>query len=213
MIFFKKQKAVLEKIKAYLEQVDLCSERFRACMAALLHRLDDPDNEGRVDLVHQAESKADDLRRQIEFELYERALIPESRGDVLGLLETMDYIPSAFQSLCEQVYLQRIVFPEAFRDRYLRLIDVNLKGYRLVRDAMLAMFYGQDIRELSSQIDSTESESDRIERSLIRDVFAMDGDKADKILLKEIVVNTGNISDNSESVKDRLVLAVVKRKI
>jgi uncharacterized protein Yka (UPF0111/DUF47 family) len=75
------------------------------------------------------------------------------------------------------------------------------------------MFYGKDIRELSAQIDSTESESDRIERSLIRDIYAMEVDKADKILLKEVVANTGNITNHSESVKDRLVLAVVKRKI
>jgi predicted phosphate transport protein (TIGR00153 family) len=182
-------------------------------MVSLLRRLDDPENEGRVDLVHQAESKADDLRRQVEFELYERALIPESRGDVLGLLETLDNSPSAFQSLCEQVYYQKIVFPEAFRERFLRLLEINLKSYQLVREAVLGMFYGQDVRQLCMQIDSTESESDRSERALIRDIFSMDGDKADKILMKEIVVNAGNISDSSESVKDRLVLAIVKRKI
>jgi predicted phosphate transport protein (TIGR00153 family) len=213
VFFFKKQQAVLEKIKAYLEEVDLCGSRFRECVAALLNQLDDPENEGRVDLVHQAESKADDIRRQIEFELYDRALIPESRGDVLGLLETLDTIPGMFQSLCEQIFLQRIVVPEAFRERFLKLFDVNLKSYQLVREAVLCMFYGTDIRQLSIQIDSVESESDRIERRLIRDIFASDCDKADKILLKEIVVNTGDISDNGESVKDRLVLAVVKRKI
>jgi uncharacterized protein Yka (UPF0111/DUF47 family) len=132
---------VLEKLKAYLEEVDLCGSRFRECMMSLLDRLEDPENEGRADLVHHADSKADDLRRQIEFELHDRALIPESRGDLPGLLETRDYIPGTFRSLCEQVYFQHIVFPEFLRERYLRLND------------------------------STESESDRIERGLIRDIF------------------------------------------
>lgn len=213
MIFFKKQQAVLDKIQAYLEEVDLCGSRFRECMVALLERLGDPENEGRADLVHQAESKADDLRRQIEFELYDRALIPESRGDVLGLLETLDNIPGMYQSLCEQLLLQRVVVPESFRARFLKLIDVNLKSYQLAREAVLCMFYGTDIRKLSAQIDATESESDRIERGLIRDIFASSCDKADKILLKEIVINTGDISDTSETVKDRLILAIVKRKI
>lgn len=213
MIFFKKQQAVLEKVQAYLDEVDLRGSRFRDCMISLLGRLDDPENEGRVALVHQAESKADDIRREIEFELYDRALIPESRGDVLGLLETLNNIPSMFQSLCEQVFLQRVMFPEGLTERYLKLIEVNLKSYQLVREAVLCMFYGTDVRKLSAQIDSLESESDRIERGLIRDIFAASCDKADKILLKEIVINTGDISDSGESVKDRLTLAIVKRKI
>ena len=154
MIFFKKQKVVLDKIQAYLDEVELCGNRFQDCMHALLARLDDPDNEGRADLVHQAESKADDLRRQIEFELYDRALIPESRGDVLGLLETLDIIPGAFQSLCEQVLLQRIVWPEDLKARYLKLIDVNLKSTRLVREAVTCMFAGTDVRKLAEQIDA-----------------------------------------------------------
>jgi predicted phosphate transport protein (TIGR00153 family) len=213
VIFFKKQQVVLERIQAYLDEVDLCGSRFRECMFGLLARLDDPENQGRVDLVHQAESKADDIRREIEFELYDRALIPESRGDVLGLLETLDNIPGMYQSLCEQVFLQRVVFPEGLKERYQKLVDVNLGSYQLVREAVLCMFRGTDVRKLAAEIDAAESASDRIERGLIRDIFAANCDKADKILLKEIVINTGDISDTGESVKDRLILAVVKRKI
>lgn len=213
MIFFKKQQAVLDKIKAYLDEVDLCGSRFRECMVSLLGNLHDPDNEGRVDMVHRAESRADDIRREIEFELYDRALIPESRGDVLGLLETLDAIPGKFQSLCQQVLFQQIEVPEAFRERILKLIDVNLRSYKLVREAVLCMFYGTDIRKLSAEIDSAESESDRIGSSLIRDIFAYPCDKSDKILLKEVVAQAGNVSDHAESVKDRLTLAIVKRKI
>ena len=42
--------------------------------------------------VDQLESHADRLRRAIEIQLYTQTLIPESRGDVLGLLENLDNI-------------------------------------------------------------------------------------------------------------------------
>jgi len=212
-MLWKKAKSIIDKIKAYLDQVDVCRDRFRLCIEKLLVNPDDAENQAIVEEVHRSESKADDLRRNIELQLYERALIPESRGDVLGLLETIDVIPGMFQSLCYQFLLERIVFPEQFRDRYLHLVDVNIKAYNLVRQAVFGLFYNKDVKDLTDLVDAVESDSDHIERDLIRDIFNSKLDKADKILLKEIVINTGDISDRAETVKDRLVLAILKRKI
>lgn len=212
-MLWKKEQSIIDKIKGYLDQVDTCRNHFRKCIEKLLLEPDDDENQAILEEVHRAESKADDLRRNIELQLYQRALIPESRGDVLGLLETMDAIPGMFQSLCYQFLLEKIVIPEQFRERYLHLVDVNLKSYDLVRQAVLGLFYKQEVKELTDLVDAVESDSDRIERDLIRDIFSSKLDKADKILLKEIVINTGDISDQAEIVKDRLILAIVKRRI
>ena len=210
---WKKEKSIIDKIKAYLDQVDRCRNRFRVCIEKLILEPDNGENQASVEEVHRSESKADDLRRTIELQLYERALIPESRGDVLGLLETLDVIPGLLQSLCYQLLLEKIIFPEQFRDRYLHLVDVNLKAYDLVRQAVVGLFYSRDVKAQADLVDATESDSDHIERDLIRDIFSCKLEKADKILLKEIVVYTGDISDQAETVKDRLTLAIIKRKI
>ena len=212
-MLWKKEQSIIDKIKGYLDQIDTCRNRFRKCMEKLLLEPDDEENQAILAEVHRAESKADDLRRDIELQLYQRALIPESRGDVLGLLETMDAIPGMFQSLCYQFLLEKIIVPEQFRERYLHLVDVNLKAYDLVRQAMLGLFFKKEVKELTDLVDAVESDSDRIERDLIRDIFSSKLDKADKILLKEIIINTGDISDRAETVKDRLILAIVKRRI
>ncbi len=212
-MLWKKEKSVIDKIKTYLEQVDRCRSRFRLCVEKLVLEPENPENAAIVEEVHRSESKADDLRRSIELQLYERALIPESRGDVLGLLETMDVIPGMFQSLCYQLLLEKIVFPEQFGERFLHLVDVNLKSYDLVRQAVLGLFYSKDVKDQTDLVDAVESDSDHIERDLIRDIFNCKMDKADKILLKEIVIFTGDISDQAETVKDRLILAIIKRKI
>lgn len=212
-MLWKKEKSIIDKIKAYLDQVDVCRDRFRIFIERVLHNPDDEENQAILEEVHRSESKADDLRRTIELQLYERALIPESRGDVLGLIETIDAIPGLFQSLCYQFFLEKIVFPERFRERYLHLVDINIKAYNLVREAVLGLFFNKDVKVQTDLVDAVESDSDHIERDLIRDIFNSKLDKADKILLKEIVINTGDISDQAETVKDRLALAIVKRKI
>ncbi len=56
-----------------------------------------------------------------------------------------------------------------------------------------------------------ESESDRIERGLIKSVFDAPGDKADKVLLKEVVLEIGAISDRAENAADRVRIVAVKR--
>jgi predicted phosphate transport protein (TIGR00153 family) len=212
-MLWNKEKSVIDKIKAYLDQVDRCRNRFRVCIEKLVLEPGNEENQAIVEEVHRSESKADDLRRSIELQLYERALIPESRGDVLGLLETMDAIPGMFQSLCYQLLLEKITFPEQFRERFLHLVDVNVKSYDLVREAVLGLFYSRDVKAQTDLVDAAESDSDHMERDLIRDIFSSKLDKADKILLKDIVVYTGDISDQAETVKDRLILAIIKRKI
>lgn len=212
-MLWKKEKSIIDKLKAYLDQVDVCRDRFRIFIERVLHNPDDAENQAILEEVHRSESKADDLRRSIELQLYERALIPESRGDVLGLIETIDVIPGLFQSLCYQFFLEKIVFPERFRERYLHLVDINIKAYNLVREAVLGLFFNKEVKAQTDLVDAVESDSDHIERDLIRDIFNSKLDKADKILLKEIVINTGDISDQAETVKDRLALAIVKRKI
>ncbi|MCP4761854.1 MAG: DUF47 family protein, partial [archaeon] len=43
-----------------------------------------------INEITQIENKGDALRRSIEEKLYRKTLIPESRGDVLKLLESLD---------------------------------------------------------------------------------------------------------------------------
>jgi predicted phosphate transport protein (TIGR00153 family) len=212
-LFWRKEERIIHKIEAYLNQVDKTRDLFRDTMGELVRGEVNERSEERVMEVHASESVADDIRRDIELQMYKKALIPESRGDVLGLIESMDMVPNLFQSLCDQLLYQQIEVPPEFRERYLELVEVNIDSYNLLREAILALFYRRDCQEQLRRIDAKESESDGIERGLVKDIFSTDLDKADKILLKEIVVNTGDISDTVEIAADRLNLALIKSRI
>ena len=48
--------------------------------------------------VRKLEGRADDIRREVEVLLYSQSLFPESRGDLLGLLESTDKIANRCES-------------------------------------------------------------------------------------------------------------------
>ena len=209
---WKRQESITGKIESYLDQIDSCRDRFVAAFGALI--VDPSDvSRGLVSEVHDAEAKADDLRREIELQLYAKALIPESRGDVLGLIETVDKMPNSFEHIVEGMHVQQLVVPKKLRERFLDLVHVNVDAYNATRDAVRDFFYNRrDAMERLGHIDERESKSDQLQRKLIKNIFSSDMPTAEKILLRDLVNDIGAISDGAEECADRLTLAVIKRR-
>lgn len=210
---FKKEKAIIDKIEKYFKQVERCRDEFRKCVEILIKEKHSKKHTNMITKVHSEESVADDLRREIEVELYQKALIPESRGDVLGLIETIDRIPGNFESICYQICLQQVEVPEKIIDELFALVDTNIESFDILRKVTMGFFYNKDVIEELRRIDKKESESDVLERKIIEKIFKMKIDLAEKILLKDIVINIGDISDFAERAGDRLSLAIVKRQV
>ena len=55
------------------------------------------DFQQKVKQVDEQESACDKLRRTIEAELYTEALIPDSRADVLSLMEDLDHLVNSIE--------------------------------------------------------------------------------------------------------------------
>ncbi len=212
-LFWKKKNSILDQIKGLLTATDKCSELFEKCMINLINEGPSSVNKESAYRVHDAESRIDDILRNIELDLYKNALIPESRGDVLGLLESFEKIPNKFESLCFQMSLQKIEIPMDLRGKFLRLLSVNLDSYKLINEAVMGLFYETDVEAQIDRIDKIESESDLIERDLIEAIFDLEIEKADKLLLRDITINIGDISDCAQSTTDRLHLTLIKRRM
>ena len=115
--FWKKQESVFSKVKDYFDKTDLTRDAFKSTITDLIRQTEGADLASEVEKVHEAEHEADVKRRQIILELYKKALIPGSREDIMGLLETFDQLPNSFSSLCNQIYFQNVIFPDNFKDR------------------------------------------------------------------------------------------------
>lgn len=212
--FLRKQRLIENHVFDYLEQWGKCLEDFKSAMDVYLTEGLGEKFDYYVEHTHKMESRADDLRKKIEWEMYSKALLPESRGDILGLLETMDKIPNKAESILYQIQLQRLRWPEELTRSLRRIVDLTCEAIQLVYEAAKALISQEgDIHQLADGIDDKESECDHAERDIIARIFAMDIDTAEKALLKELIIELGTLTDRAENVSDRLTLLSVKRRV
>ena len=90
-MLMKKTKKLELQIDEYLDEITKGGQLFRQGIKVYLHNNREQFEE-RIVEINAAENRADDLRRTIETKLYLHTLIPEHRGDVLGLLESSDKV-------------------------------------------------------------------------------------------------------------------------
>jgi len=205
---------VKARILAYLEQVDLCLSRFSEAMHTYLASGPCPEVEALRNESHRAESAADDLRREIEQTLYEHELLPESRGDLLTLLESVDHIPGATQGVLNILFLERPALPEFLKGELAQLVEINTEAYQAVHGAVVALMEDPSrTRELANHIDELESRSDRLQQLAIRELFASDLDLARQLQIKDLIRTVGAISDRCEHTADLLNIIAIKRRI
>lgn len=201
-------------IDQYLTKVSECMEIFHKSLLIYLDQGDCILFHQLVEQIDEAESSADHLRRDIEITLYEKALIPESRGDLLGILESLDKIPNKAESVVFQLETEGLQIPDIFKEEFRQIVQINFKTFGGVSQAVKAIFHNiKEVRKFTDQITQEESVSDTFERELIRKIFRSQISVGEKILLKELIIEMGSISDLAEDTADRLNIMAAKRLI
>ena len=168
--------------------------------------------EEHVVLIDQMESRADSLRRSIETRLYLETLIPEFRGDVLGLLEASDKVMNLATETLTQFQVET---PEILEDLKPMFMDLTDSTTAAVESMVLAIrAYFRELGKVRDHINKVmfyENESDSIGDKIKRLVFSKDIELSRKIHVRYFVYHIEEIADEAEDVCDRLAIATIKR--
>lgn len=211
---FKKQNQIEILIFQYLETLRSAQKYFRQAFEICLAEGVCENFDFMRGRTHKFESKADDIREEIKTLMYGKALLPESRGDIMGLLESLDEIPGVLERILQMIETQYLTIPDFIITNVRELIDVSLHSCNLLYTEVEKLLHdNRGIRELVSQIDFDESRCDHIERQIIRNIFESDIDPFLKLQLKELVVNMGEISDHADRVSKRVNIISMKRRV
>ena len=214
MVFWNRQRKLEDMLDQYQDELDAMVKEFSRVFDEYLEHGRTEYFEKGVQAVHKCESQADDLRREIEMTLYGKQLLPESRGDLLGVLEAVDRIPNVLETLLFILCDEFVEIPDFLKPGLRDLVAVNIETYNLVRKAFDTMLHNPaETLWVCKEIDTKESESDHQERALIRQVYQADMELARKAQLKEIVLTIGKVSDRGENFADRLAIIAIKRNI
>ena len=211
-MLWKKEKKVHRLMEEYMNEALACMDIFQECLFTLFEDSTSEKAKALVQQLDDAESRADELRNNIEMKLYRKALMPESRGDILGLVEAIDRIPNWAEEVAYDIHLQRVQFPKTLIEKLHRITEMNVECFHLLHKAVGALFTDIDtVFELTKKVDKKESEIDDLEHELIRDVFDIEERLSYQNLMHRIVRSICDISDKTENAGDRLTIVAIKK--
>ena len=163
--------------------------------------------------IRDTEHKGDALRRSLEKDLYEKTLIPESRGDVMELLEDMDALLDRYTGLIWQFEIERPDICVEFHDDFRELLSHSVESVEADVRSCRAFF--KNINAVADHIHKVsfwEKESDKVSTRLQRAIFGRkDLRLSHKMHLRFFVKQVDRIADEAEDVADRLNIYVIKR--
>jgi len=214
MFFINKQKQIESLLDDYRQQVSKCLEVFELAFAQYLDEPDRSRLEKNFLDISRAESGADTIRREVEVMMYSKALFPESRGDILGLLETMDKVPNQAETVTQALLNQHVLIPQQYREQIKQLITICRRCVEAMLDGAGKLFTDFTNATVAvGKVDELESEADHIEEAIIEQVFSSNIEGFEKILLRDLVKQIAAISDRAENTADRIGIIAAKRKV
>ena len=212
--FWKREQEIEALMDRYLAEVRNCLDLFHQCLLTMYEDSAGAQAKTLVEQVDQAESRADEYRRKIESALYEKALMPDSRGDLMELVEMVDRIPNLAEELAYDIHLQRVTFPAEALPQLRQLAEMNARCVHLLQAEISALFTDLNaVQQLAKDVGNLEREIDQLEHQTIAAVFDLPGELAHKNLMHRTIRGICNISDKTENVSDRVVILAAKRRI
>ena len=168
-----------------------------------------------IDEITQMEHNGDALRRSIEEKLYRKTLIPESRGDVLELLESLDALLDRFKGALYRFDIECIEIDPKFHDDFKELVRNVVNASEALVQSSRSFF--KDISSVANymhKVSFWETESDKISTMLQKKIFKDNEMRlSQKMQLRDFVRHVDKIADRAEDVADDLSIFVIKRSL
>jgi uncharacterized protein len=162
--------------------------------------------------VDAHESEGDKLRRIIEAELYTEALIPDSRADVLNLMEDLDRLLNQIEYELKSINIETPEFPVEFHEDLINLTDQVVQCIEACVLASRAFFRdANSVKDHIHKVMFFEKEADLVVAKLKKAIFTSDLTLDRKTHLRGFIENIDALANQAEDVADDLAIFIIKR--
>ena len=202
------------QIEEFLDKVTESTEIFSIAFKVYLAEGVDTQFEEFMNKIQATEREGDELRRQIETELYERTLIPDLRSDVIWLIENMDKLTNTCKANLFRLSIQQPEIPDKLRATYIELIDITIDCVdKVVFTARNFFEDHESVADLAREVALLETKADEVSSPLQRRIFDSDLDLSQKMQLRYFVEHFDELANQSEDIADQLAISAIKRRI
>lgn len=208
---FKSTKMIEAQIDEFLDAISQGGIVFKQAIKSYLDH-EEVRLQEEIASITNLEKKADNLRRSVENALYTHSLIPENRGDVLGLLESMDNVIDTAKNTINHFAIETPEVPDDLAKEFVDLAKQAADAAESVVLGTRAFF--REVKAVKDHLHKVyfyEKEADKIAHRLKEHVFQLDIDLSRKMHLTYFVQHVDFLADRAEAVADRLSIYTIKR--
>ena len=213
MLIFKKEKHVRKLAQDHSATMQQCLEATRKLLADYLAN-DKQAFASQVQLTHDIESQADQLRWEIGESLAAGAFLPTIRSDVYRLVESVDKLAGRGEDLAIFLSNQSPVITVEFQADLTEILALNLdcasQLHQALNDFLKPKGKLNELRGHTNRVGKLESEVDDRQAALMQRIFSSDLELSSKMHLVQLLDVVCSISDAAEDVADELAFAAMK---
>lgn len=161
--------------------------------------------------IKRIEHDADEIRRYIISEIHKGLFLPDMREVIHSLSESIDKIVNKCESVSKIIDYQKPNIPGKIKEKIILQLDAVQKAAEVFSNSVRELFENLDnVQSLILEVEKFEHEEDMIEEELLKEIFSLDIHLSEKIQLKELVINIGDIVDRTEDASDVLEVLLLK---
>ena len=166
--------------------------------------------------ISKIKEEAVKKRREIEEFLYTEMLIPDARGDVLELLESMGKISEKSSKILGNLAIEKPDLTGKLRHHFQKLTRLSVYCIDELKNSSIAYFTNiSAVKSYNKKVYFYENEVDKVEEEIKKVVFATEkiARLSHRMQIRYFAEKIAELSDMSERVADNLSIYVIKQSI
>lgn len=202
------------KIDEFLSNITQSGFLFAKCIGLYLESGVSEEFKSYKESVIQLESRNDTLRREIENQLYAQMILPDSRSDILKLIEGCDQIINKYETNLILLAVEKPKIPKELRKAMTELLHITLDCVESLLEAVRLFFDNTTCSDKISKVLFLEEQADATALELKKICFEnLKLPLARQLQLKAFIYSIEKISDIAEDIADNLSIMAVKHSL
>ena len=211
---FRRTRELKSQIDEMLDVVSEAALAYKHGIGQYIRRGWDESVEEKCEQVNKCESRGDALRSSIGQAMYTEMLLPDTSGDVLGLLGSLDRLLDDMEHCLLVVRIEQPEVPAEYHEDWIECSSLAADAIEAV--VLAARSYFRDPRAARDHIHKIhfyEKSSQTIALRLIGRIFKSDLPLDRKMQLRGHVWLVDRLADMADNAGDALAIYAVKRSI
>jgi len=204
--FMKDLQKLEGSIGELVEEIERCLHVSFEALQLYIEQGETDEVSEKSEIAARSESTADQIRRRITTDLFEGALLPNTRADLMEFLEDIDDVADEAEKFTKYLIWPGIDLSKVDRDAVSKMMSRIKEQYVVLKKAVHSLFSDVDqLHEYTKQVEDIEAEVDRMQEEAIREIGkTKELQIYERLVYRDFIAHLAKLADFVENASDEL---------